>query len=144
MRRPGLFLATIALVLALGGASLAGDDVFLLVVNPGTHITELDADQLRNIYLKRVTELDGDVAAQPVDLPPGAPARERFTHDVIRKTPAQLRSYWNQQIFTGKGVPPVEAESPASAIEFVLTHPGAVAYVPAGIDLRGAKVIRLK
>ena len=63
---------------------------------------------------------------------------------MIRKTPSQLRTYWNQQIFSGKGVPPPEADSVASAIQYVLANKGAIAYIPADADAGKAKVIGIR
>jgi hypothetical protein len=71
-------------------------------------------------------------------------ASERFVREVIRKTPAQLKSYWNQQIFSGSGVPPPDAESSAAMIAYVVDHPGAIGYLPASVDPGGARVVRLK
>ena len=62
----------------------------------------------------------------------------------MRKTPAQLKSYWNQQIFSGKGVPPPEADSPAAAVAYVLANPGAIAYVPADTDPGRTRVIGVR
>ena len=69
--------------------------------------------------------------------------RDRFTQDVIRKTPAQLKNYWNQQIFSGKGVPPPEADSTAAAVAYVLANPGGIAYLPGDADPGKTKVIKV-
>ena len=63
---------------------------------------------------------------------------------MLRKTPAQLKSYWNQQIFSGKGVPPPEADSTADVIAYVLANPGAVGYLPVDVDPGRAKVVEVK
>jgi hypothetical protein len=63
---------------------------------------------------------------------------------VLRKTPAQLRSYWTQRIFSGTGVPPPEAETPTAALAFVLANPGAVAYVPSTLDTGRARVVKAR
>ena len=70
--------------------------------------------------------------------------REAFTRDVLKKTPAQLKTYWSQQIFSGKGVPPPEASSIDEAIAYVLANPGAVGYIPDDVDPKGAKVIEVR
>ena len=78
------------------------------------------------------------------DLTIAFPVRGRFSQEVLKKTPAQLKCYWNQQIFSGKGVPPPEAESPAAAVAYVLGNPGAIAYVPIDADTGRAKVIGVR
>jgi hypothetical protein len=62
----------------------------------------------------------------------------------VKKTPAQLKSYWNQQIFSGKGVPPPEADTASAVISYVLAHKGAVGYLPANVEARGVKVVKVK
>jgi hypothetical protein len=99
---------------------------------------------LRDAYLKKAKEWSGDGTVRPVDLSTKFQIRVKFTRDVLKKTPAQLKNYWNQQIFSGKGVPPPEAESTSAVIKYVLANPGAVGYIPANVDPGGAKVIAVK
>jgi ABC-type phosphate transport system substrate-binding protein len=140
----------ICLLLALGvlwpvtaRESVAGEGDFKVIVHPGNPVTRIDRDFLRRAYLKKATEWRHGPTIRPIDLRSRTPARHRFTRDVLKKTPAQLRSYWHQQVFTGKGVPPLESESTAAAIRYVLAHPGAVAYLPADVDPGKAKVVAL-
>ena len=145
MRRGSTLLLFVLLVSALVGPrpSRAGDDAFKVIVHPDNPVTSIDRDFLKRAYLKKVTDWKHGATIRPIDLPRGTPARVRFTRDVLKKTPAQLRSYWSQQIFSGKGVPPREAGSIDAAIEYVLANPGAVAYLPADADPAGAKVVGL-
>jgi hypothetical protein len=137
----------IALVLLAAGLGLAGlaradDGDFQIIVHPENPATAIDRGFLRDVYLKKATSWRSGAVARPIDLPAGR-VRERYTQSVLRKTRAQLRSYWNQQIFSGKGVPPPSAESVAAVIIFVRSHPGAIGSVPAGADVAGTKVVRL-
>jgi ABC-type phosphate transport system substrate-binding protein len=134
-------LAILLVVLGLGATAAA--DGYKVIVNPASGVTEIDRDTLRDIYLKKTTDWNG-TTARPVDLTKRFPAREDFTRDVLHKSLTQLKSYWSQQIFTGKGVPPPEADSPAAAVAYVLADKGAIGYVPADADTGGAKVIRVK
>jgi hypothetical protein len=149
MRRPiEWLLVVLALVVAgLGPApslasGAAGD--FKVIVHPDNPATSVDRDFLRRAYLKKATSWSHGSTIRPIDLAAGSAARTRFTRDVLKKTPSQLRSYWNQQIFSGKGVPPAEARTPAAAIAYVLANPGAVAYIPSDVDAGGAKVVELR
>jgi ABC-type phosphate transport system substrate-binding protein len=144
-RSIGRLLAFAMIVLGLANTSIAGDDGgFKVIVNPELPVDAADRDLLRDVYLKKTTEWGNGDTAHPVDLASKFPARDRFTEHVIRKTPAQLRTYWNQQIFSGKGVPPPEADSVADAVAYVVATKGAVGYIPADADPGRAKVIRLK
>jgi ABC-type phosphate transport system substrate-binding protein len=146
MPRTVLRLLVLALVvLGLASSSLAGEDgAFVVIVNPDNPADSVDRDFLRDAYLKKTTEWGGGETIHPIDLTTKFPARDRFTEQVVRKTASQLKTYWNQQIFSGKGVPPPEAETPGDVIEYVLANKGAVGYIPADIDAGKAKVIRIR
>jgi len=142
-----LRIVTLAMVvLGLASASLASDDGpgFIVIVNPDNPNDAVDRDFLRDVYLGKATEWGNGDAVHPIDLTERFAARDRFTEQVIRKTAAQLRTYWNQQIFSGKGVPPPEVDAAADVIEYVLSNRGAVGYLPADADPGKAKVIRIR
>jgi ABC-type phosphate transport system substrate-binding protein len=130
-------------VLASTGASTAEELRFKVIVHPDNPSTTLSRDALRDAYLKKATEWHG-ATIRPIDLSTRFPAREQFTLSVIRKSPSQLRTYWNQQVFSGKGVPPPEVDSPADVISYVLANRGAVGYLPADADPGKAKVIGIQ
>ena len=137
-------LPVVALVLAWSARSLAMDDNFKIVVNTNNAVTEVDRDFLRDAFLKKTAEWPDGETIHPVDLSSRFPAHERFAREVLRKTPSQLKSYWNQQIFSGKGVPPPEADSVAAVVAFVVANPGAIGYVPIDAEVGGAKVVRIR
>ena len=144
-RRIILRLLTLALVVAgLASASLADDGNFKVIVNPENPADSIDRDFLRDAYLKKSTEWGDGETIHPIDLAAKFAERDRFTDQVIRKTSSQLRTYWNQQIFSGKGVPPPEADSVAAAIQYVLANKGAIGYIPADADPGKAKVIGIR
>ena len=146
MRRPRITRALV-LVLAIGLAlarATAADDAdagFRVIVHPDNPIVSVDRAFLREAFLKKATDWGDGKTIRPVDL---ASVRERFARAVLKKTPSQLKNYWNQQIFSGKGVPPPEASSADAVIAYVLANPGAIGYLPAGVDPRRAKVIEVK
>jgi ABC-type phosphate transport system substrate-binding protein len=147
VRRPTftcLVLALAVISAGLAGTSTADTSDFQVIVHPDNPVTSVTRDFLRRAYLKKATDWGHGATIRPIDLPKGHPVRDRFTRSVLKKTPAQLRSYWNQQVFSGKGVPPPVADSTDAAIAYVLAHPGAVAYLPADVDPEGAKVIPLR
>lgn len=148
MRGRAILCMVAVAILADGGvrpdAVAQGGGEFQIVVNPENPMTEVDRDLLRDAYLKKATEWPRGAAIRPIDLTPRYTVRERFTRDIVRKTSAQLKSYWSQQIFSGKGVPPPEADSVDAVISYVLANKGGVGYLPATIEVRGAKVVKVK
>jgi ABC-type phosphate transport system substrate-binding protein len=144
MRAAGCILALALVVIGIASTSVAGDDAgFKVIVHPDNTVDSVDRDFLRDVYLKKATEWGNGETVHPLDLAESFPARDKFTARVIRKTPAQLRAYWNQQIFSGKGVPPPESDSIRGVIAYVLSHRGAVGYIPADADPGKAKVIKV-
>ena len=144
MRPRSTWLVTIVLVVCLSAATAAQDARFTVIVHPKNPITSIDRELLRNVFLKKRVAWSGGETIRPIDLAPKFAVREQFVRSVLKKTPAQLKTYWNQQIFSGKGVPPPEASSPAEVVSYVIAHPGAIGYVPADVDLREAKVVEVK
>jgi ABC-type phosphate transport system substrate-binding protein len=137
-------LLTLALVvLGLTSTSLAYEEQFKVIVNPDNPIEAVSRDFLRDAYLKKATDWHGETI-RPIDLASKNAAREQFTKDVIRKSSSQLRTYWSQQVFSGKGVPPPEVGSTADVISYVLANRGAVGYVPVDANIGKAKVIPLR
>ena len=124
--------------------SAADEPSYKVIVNPKNPVTELKGDLVRNVYLKKAKSWGDGSTARPIDLPSKLTVRERFTKNVLRKSAAQLKSYWNQQIFSGKAMPPPEAKTPTDVIEYVLANPGAIGYLPADVDAGGAKVVGIR
>jgi hypothetical protein len=135
----------ISIVLALGARiANADDDAFKIIVHPENPFGYVDRALLRNAFLKKTTAWSNGRAFRPIGVSSKFPARARFVADVLKKTTAQLKSYWNQQIFSGKGIPPPESDSVARVVAYVLANQGAVAFVPAGADVGKAKIIRIE
>lgn len=140
--RARLVLALAALLAA--SPAIAEEPAFQVIVHPASTVTALTKRELADFFLKRVTVWPRGGAVHPVELPEGAAARERFAADVIGKSPAVLKSYWNKLIFSGREVPPVEKRSDEEVVAFVRATPGAVGYVSAAAAVGGVKVVTLK
>ncbi len=142
-RRTFLGVAALAL-LPWPRVAAAQDTGFKIIVHPDNPTASVDAARLREAYLKRTAAWNDGRSIRAIDLSSRHAVREQFGRRVLKKTPTQLRYYWNRQVFSGKGVPPTQVDSPAAAVEYVLRHPGAVAYVPIEADAGEAKVIALR
>jgi ABC-type phosphate transport system substrate-binding protein len=130
--------------LGLASPSTASNDEFKITVHPANPVSSVDREFLRAAFLRKATNWSDGKAIRPIGLAKRFRAHDRFAQDVLGKTPAQLRSYWLQRIFSGTDVPPPDADSPAAAIAYVLANPGAVAYLPIDADPGAAKVITLR
>ncbi len=137
-------LAACAALLAPPAAAQQGG--YVVIVNEANDISALRADEVSKIFFKKAHRWPNGNDVVPVDLPESAPAREAFSAAVHGKSVGAVRAYWQQQIFSGRDVPPAEKGSDEQVIAFVRATPGAIGYVSAGATLapgvRRVQVIR--
>ena len=103
--------------------------------------TKVDRKFVTDAFLKKRTRWGDAQVIRPVDLSASSAVRRRFSDQVLGRSLDAVRRYWNQQVFSGRGVPPPQVNNEAAVVEYVLTHPGSIGYVTAGTDIRGAKVV---
>jgi ABC-type phosphate transport system substrate-binding protein len=136
-----------ALILLALAAGTAGADssrpAYVLIVHPSLRPRVVDRKFLADAFLRRATHWPDDTPILPVDLAPDARARARFTQDILARSVASVRSYWQQRIFSGQGLPPPELTDDEAVVSYVLTHPGAIGYVSAGTALNGATPVEV-
>ncbi len=145
--RCSAFLAVVLLVNLLTPTGLeARDDgpSFLVIAHPQVEQTTLERRVVADMFLKKQTRWDDGSSIQPVDLQSGSTVREKFSQEVLRRSVAAVRSYWQQRIFSGRGVPPPEVRSDEEARRFVATHPGSIGYVSYNAEVKGVKIIKVR
>ena len=108
---------------------------FQVVINAQNPTTELPANRIARIFLKKLKRWDNGVRVQPVDLEVNSATREAFTRNVHGKSVTAIKSYWQRMIFSGRDVPPEERKTEREVLEFVRAHPGAIGYVAADTPL---------
>ena len=117
---------------------------YVVIVHPENTIQAIDRKFLADVFLKKVTRWDTDEVAQPVDREPGSALRERFSGEMLARSLSAVKSYWQQLIFSGRALPPPEVVGDDQVVAYVLRHRGAVGYVTAGTDLKGAKLLTVR
>ncbi len=144
MLRREAMLRKLLLLLALAAAlPAAAEEPFKLVVHPGNPATSLPRAEVSLLFLKKVTRWPDGKVVQPVE-PADERLHERFCREVHGKSPAAVQSYWNQLIFSGREVPPLEKATAEEVLAYVRANPGAIGVVPAGEATPGVKVLALK
>jgi hypothetical protein len=142
-----LFSLVLALCQASAGRALAGDGEripFILIVNPDNRQQSAKRSFLEDAFLKNTTRWDDGVALRPVDQSSRSAVRPKFCEIIIRRTLAAVRHYWQQRIFSGRGVPPPELASDTAVVRYVLEHRGAVGYVSRDADVGRARVLAVE
>lgn len=118
----------LALVLATSALPAHAAE-WLLVASPKAGITHLSQDEVINIYLGRYRRLASGATAEPLDQPADTALKARFYRQLVDKSLAEINAYWARLVFSGKTQPPRTVSNSEEAIQFVLSHPGAVAYI---------------
>jgi ABC-type phosphate transport system substrate-binding protein len=148
-RRPIAIALTTALALAAGALARAAAPPpppapFVLIVNKERPEVSLERRFLSRAFLRKTTTWDDGQVIHAVDQSADSPVRQRFSADVVGRSVAAVRNYWQQLIFTGRGVPPPELESDEAVVRYVMKHPGALGYVSGAADVHTAKIVAVR
>src|SRR5204863_1356169 len=142
MKRSSYVIAIALLVLAPVSTSAASS--FKVIVNNAVHVDALSKKEVADLFMKRTPKWSNGTPVTAVDQSDRAPVREEFSRAVHGKPTAAVKSYWQQQIFSGREVPPVEKSSDADVVTLVRANAGAIGYVDAGTDTSGVKVVNVQ
>ena len=126
------------LVLSLAASAFAQN--FRIVVHESNPAASLTRAEVSDLFLKKTVKWKTGGDAQPVDQKAASPVRGEFTRAVHGKSLAAVQSYWQQQIFSGRGVPPQEVAGDRAVLEWVQGNAGGIGYVSAGAALSGFNV----
>lgn len=140
--RSTLGLLAAAALLAIAGPARA--QTFKVIAHEGVAESELPSDVVAKLFLKQSPKFPSGTAAKPVDLKKDSPVRVEFSTAVVGRPVAAVETYWQQQIFAGKEVPPPAKASDDEVLAYVRSTPGAIGYVSAGASTAGVKVIAVK
>ena len=143
MRAIAIVVAVLLPGVAVFAEAPASTPAYRVIVHPGNPTATVDRGFLADVFLKKITRWRDGESIRPVDLVDSS-VRRAFAEDVLKRSVAAVRSYWQQLIFSGRGVPPPELDSDAAVIAFVLKNPGAVGYVSGGADVGRAKLLSVR
>jgi ABC-type phosphate transport system substrate-binding protein len=115
--------------LCLVPAAVGQDAGFKLIVpiaNPATKIRRADAAAF---FMRKAVRWGHGPIAAPVDQSMTSDVRARFSDKVLGQPIVAIRTYWQQQMFSGALRPPPVKTTDGDVIAFVAADPGAVGYV---------------
>lgn len=119
--------AVIGLALSLGTGAAMADVV--AVVSAKSQVTNLNKDQVVNIFLGKTTLLPNGEQVVPIDQPEGSAARDEFYARFAGKSAAQIKAHWSKIIFTGRGQPPTEVSNSIEVKKRVAENLNAIGYI---------------
>jgi hypothetical protein len=117
---------------------------FRVIVNSRNPQRAVGREFVAAAFLKKTTIWPGGHTIHPVDQKEYSAARIAFTRQVLGRSVPSVRNYWQQRIFTGRGVPPPELDSDEAIVRYVQKYPWAVGYVSANANLGDTQVLILK
>jgi hypothetical protein len=125
------------LPLLLLGLAVRAD--VLVVTSANSALSHLSVDQVRQLFTGKLHEMDGQKLV-PLDLPEDNKARTEFYKVLTGRDARQMRAYWTQLIFTGRGMPP-KAINESELLRRLQSDTTSVGYLPAGANTSGLKVL---
>jgi ABC-type phosphate transport system substrate-binding protein len=145
MKRLGAVLTSCLGLLALvATAQPASAAAFKVVVNDGNPVVSMSKADVGKLFLKKDTRWESGATVEPVDQVGDAAVRQEFSKEILNKAVGAVKSYWQRQIFSGRGTPPPELSSDGEVITYVRSHPWAIGYVSADAAVgQGVKVVKV-
>jgi ABC-type phosphate transport system substrate-binding protein len=140
----GPALALLAYVAVPPVPAVAQESGFVVIVNAANPVVSLSRQQLADIFMRRTTQWPGGYGdVHPVDQPAVASVRDAFSRTVHGKPAAAVASYWGQQVFSGRSVPPPQRPHDRGVVAFVHGDATAIGYVAPGSAPPDVKVVRV-
>ncbi len=133
-----------AIVCFLLFAPLAEGAGFKIVVNRANPASTLSSEDVAAMMMKKSVQWSDGTAVVAVDQVATSPVRAEFSDAVLRKKTDAVKSYWRQQIFSGRQTPPAEVRDDAEVLKYVRERPGAIGYVSVSAPTDGVKVVSLR
>ncbi|HKO53724.1 MAG TPA: substrate-binding domain-containing protein [Polyangiaceae bacterium] len=143
-RRALLWSALGLCTLAERPARAESAPAFRILIHPENPITSLSQDFVTDVFLKRVTRWRDGENVRPVDQRADSAVRKAFSQDVLQRSVAAVKRYWQQRIFSGRDLPPPELENDEAVVGYVLKHRGAIGYVSAAAKLDRTKAVSVR
>ena len=135
------FLLISFFALAFTARLAAADPAYRVIVNSSNPVTSVSKAVLSKMLLKTQTEWSNGNRVMPVDQKATSKVRDTISRAVHGRSAMAIKTWWNQQIFAGKGVPPPELISDAKVIAYVSANAGAIGYVSTETNTSDVKVV---
>jgi ABC-type phosphate transport system substrate-binding protein len=134
------------LVLSTGSIALPAAPLpdFVVVVHKENPVASLAVTELQRVFRKQTRMWPHGEAVVPVDWDARSRTREEFSRRVFGRSVREMAEFWVQQNITQGLTPPSTLKSTRAVLRFVVSVPGAIAYVPAGEEDETVKTIGIK
>lgn len=135
------FSARLVFLLGLIIYPLSGAAEISIIVHPDNPLSSITIKEVTRIYLgKQKTFSNGD-RVTPLDVDKELQLHKAFYSKVIKKSDAQIKSYWSRLIFTGKAQPPKSVIDSYEVMMLVAADPNLIGYVETDLVDNSIKVV---
>lgn len=110
-------------------SSLSWADDIAVIVHPQAGFDEITTGETRQLFMGKSKTLPNTQTARLLMHEENSPLRVGFDRAVLDRDPKQMRAYWAQMIFTGRGMPPRQLENDEAIKQEVAAHPNAIGYI---------------
>jgi len=131
------------LILAASIASAGNAASFKVIVNAGNAGGSMSRAEVSALFLKKTPRWSDGLPVLVVELADPSPVHAEFCDFIHGRSAAAIRNFWQQQIFSGRDVPPVEKKTDAEVLDYVRANRGAVGCVSESAPTTGVKVIEV-
>jgi ABC-type phosphate transport system substrate-binding protein len=139
-----LSLGLAAFLAGAAPASAQQKEPYRVIVNAANPATSISREELARVYMKKTTSWKTGEAVAVVDQSPRSDVRAVFSTSVLGRDVATMKNYWQQSLFSGRGVPPIEQPGDAQVAAFVATNANAIGYVsPTAALPEGVRVLEI-
>jgi ABC-type phosphate transport system substrate-binding protein len=146
--RKSLYIFIIVALLAGAGTvvvqrAAADTPNVVIIVNESQNISSITRGDLAKLFLKKKTKWDNGNKVAPVDQSEDSAVRDLFSEAFLGKKASAISSYWQQQIFAGRSVPPEVKGSDLDVINYVKANAYAIGYVSKDVAITGVKIVEV-
>jgi ABC-type phosphate transport system substrate-binding protein len=138
-----LVLAVLVGAAARAAPAAAQAEGFVVIVNQTNPVTSLSRQQVADIFMKQTRQWEHGGDVHPVDQPAVAAVRDAFSRAVHGKPASAVASWWGQQMFSGRAVPPPQRGTDRAVVAFVREDALAIGYVTPGTAGPDVRVITI-
>lgn len=134
-------LGYLVALLCLGAGRARALDGAMVIANPSVATDSLTANTLKDIYTGKTKYWEGGQAIVIIVLPDQTDAA---LQQVCGMDTSSFKTFWQRLVFSGRGRLPRRADDAATLVAMVASTKGAIALVPADVELKGVKKLETK
>jgi len=115
-----------------------------VIVNSQNPMTDIKLVTLRKVILGDLTVWPNRSSIALVLRPTGTPEQDAMLKSIVQMNDSQFRQFWSTKVFRGE-VPsePLVVPSNGMAMEYVATHPGAIAFLRGRDTRNDLKILKV-